>query len=54
MDSELIFKAETTPKGADKAARIIAVCRVIRHILTPVAWIICTALVTGTLIYLKG
>ncbi len=54
MDSELILKAETTPQGADKAARIIAVCRGIRYILTPVAWIICTALVTGTLIYLKG
>lgn len=54
MDSELILKAETTTQGADKAARIIAVCRGIRHILTPVARIICTALVTGTLIYLKG
>lgn len=51
---DLMIKAETTPQGADKAARIIAVCRGIRHILTPVAWIICTALVTGTLIYLKG
>ncbi len=54
MDSELILKAETTPQGADKAARIIAICRGIRHILTHVAWIICTALVAGTLIYLKN
>ncbi len=36
---DLMIKAETTPQGADKAARIIAVCRGIRHILTPVAWI---------------
>lgn len=49
-----MIKAEKTPQGTDKAASIIAVCRGIRHILTPVEWIICIALVTGTLIYLKG
>ena len=49
-----MIEAETTPQEADKAARIIALCRGIRYILTPVAWIICTALVAGTLIYLKN
>ncbi len=48
-----MIKAETTPQGADDAAKIIAVCRGIRHILTPVAWIICTALVAYTTIYLN-
>uniref|UniRef100_UPI001BC82FF8 hypothetical protein n=1 Tax=Escherichia coli TaxID=562 RepID=UPI001BC82FF8 len=50
---DLMIKAETTPQGADDAAKIIAVCRGIRHILTPVAWIICTALVAYTTIYLN-
>ena len=39
--------------GLYDAAKIIAVCRGIRHILTPVAWIICTALVAYTTIYLN-
>ncbi len=51
---DLMIKAETTPQGADDAAKIIAVCRGIRHILTPVAWVICTALVAYTLVYLRG
>lgn len=51
---DLMIKAETTPEGADAAAKIIAICRGIRHILTPVAWVICTALVAYTTIYLKG
>lgn len=50
---DLMIKAETTPQGADDAAKIIAVCRGIRHILTPVAWIICTVLVAYTTIYLN-
>lgn len=39
---DLMIKAETTPEGADNAARIIAVCRGIRHILTPIAWVACS------------
>lgn len=39
-----MIKAETTPEGADKAAKIIAVCRGIRHILTPLAWVACSVL----------
>ncbi|HFW4798336.1 TPA: hypothetical protein ACIBS5_003779 [Salmonella enterica subsp. diarizonae serovar 60-67:z35:-] len=46
--------AETTPQGADKAAKIIAICRGIRHVLTPIAWIICTALVAYASLRLKG
>ena len=39
-----MIKAETTPQGADRAVTIIAICRGIRHILTPIAWVLCTAL----------
>ncbi|ELB2972333.1 hypothetical protein RHH66_005301 [Escherichia coli] len=51
---DLMIKAETTPQGADDTAKIIAVCRGVRHILTPVAWVLCTAMVAYTMIYLKG
>ncbi|EHO7716139.1 hypothetical protein NEK83_002537 [Salmonella enterica] len=49
-----MIKAETTPQGADKAAKIIAICRGIRHVLTPIAWVICTALVAYVSLRLKG
>ncbi|OSK25409.1 hypothetical protein EAMG_03842 [Escherichia coli M056] len=49
-----MIKAKTTSQGADCAVKIIAVCHGIRHILTPVAWVICTALIAYTAIYLKG
>ncbi|EAP7664879.1 hypothetical protein MSU25_000139 [Salmonella enterica] len=51
---DLMIKAETTPQGADKAAKIIAICRGIRHVLTPVAWVICTALIAYVSLRLKG
>lgn len=51
---DMMIKAETTPQGADKAAKIIAVCRGIRHILTPIAWIICTALLAYMTVKIKG
>lgn len=44
---DLIIKAETSRQGADTAAKIIAICRGIRHILTPIAWVICTAIAYG-------
>ncbi len=47
-------KLITLPRGADDAAKIIAVCRGVRHILTPVAWVLCTAMVAYTMICLKG
>ncbi|EEM1819435.1 hypothetical protein GKA92_14810 [Salmonella enterica subsp. enterica] len=50
----MMIKAETTPQGADKAAKIIAVCRGIRHILTPIAWIICTALLVYMAVQIRG
>ncbi|ELJ4794709.1 hypothetical protein RTR00_005210 [Salmonella enterica] len=51
---DLMIKAETTSQGADKAAKIIAICRGIRHVLTPIAWVICTALVAYVSLRLKG
>ncbi|ELJ4794680.1 hypothetical protein RTR00_005178 [Salmonella enterica] len=51
---DLMIKAETTSQGADKAAKIIAICRGIRHVLTPIAWVICTALVAYVSLCLKG
>uniref|UniRef100_A0A1B0A2R9 Uncharacterized protein n=1 Tax=Glossina pallidipes TaxID=7398 RepID=A0A1B0A2R9_GLOPL len=44
---DLMIKAETSRQGADTAAKIIAICCGIRHILTPIAWVICTAIAYG-------
>lgn len=44
---DLMIKAETTAAGADKAAKIIAVCRGIRHVLTPIAWVVIAAIGYG-------
>lgn len=49
-----MIKAETTPQGADKAAKIIAICRGVRHVLTPIAWVICTAIAAYVSLRLKG
>ncbi|EAM6082974.1 hypothetical protein CDJ04_25415 [Salmonella enterica] len=51
---DLMIKAETTPQGADKAAKIIAICRGICHVLTPIAWVNCTALIAYVSLRLKG
>ncbi|HAK8205219.1 TPA: hypothetical protein H2W01_004900 [Salmonella enterica] len=51
---DLMIKAETTPQGADKAAKIIAICRGIRHVLTPIAWVVCTAIAAYVSLRLKG
>lgn len=49
-----MIKAETTHQGADKAAKIIAVCRGIRHVLTPIAWVVCTALIAYVALHIRG
>ncbi|QKM94078.1 hypothetical protein [Escherichia coli] len=49
---DLMIKAETTPQGQMMPQNHRGM-RGIRHILTPVAWIICTALVAYTTIYLN-
>ncbi|EEE1295561.1 hypothetical protein CB343_005205 [Salmonella enterica subsp. diarizonae] len=49
---DMMIKAETTPQGADRVARIIAISRGIRHVLTPIAWVICTGLVVYATVHI--
>jgi len=37
---DLMIQAQTSTRGADRAALVVAWCRGIRHILTPLAWIV--------------
>lgn len=40
---DLMIKAQASPAAADKAALILAWCRGLRHVLTPLAWVGCAA-----------